>query len=212
MIKIGQTALMVPGISHVFCGTNRVYGIPSSYRKLTGIEFYSTTYYEITGFKLRGSDTVRFSIAVDKACNVFGCYTSTDASDNYSLYISTASSAKYLRYNGSTYKSYWRNQDMGERFDIAISPTGSSGMPGTQDDTWTEQTFTAPSDMCIGTTSSGASSAKLDGKMYGNFVVDGRFCGVPVERISDGAIGYYDLFGDTFYEPIGTNPDIIDYA
>lgn len=212
MIKIGQTALMVPGISHVYHGANRVYGVPSAYRILTGIEFSSGTYYEITGLKLKGSDTVRFSISVDKACNVFGCYTSTDADDNYSLYISTASGAKYLRYNGLTYKSYWRNQDMGERFDIVITPTGSHGMPGTQDDSWQEQTFTAPANMCIGTTSTGATSAKFGGKLYGNFVVDGRFCGVPVERTSDGKIGYYDLFGDTFYEPIGNNPQVIDYA
>lgn len=212
MIKCGQKAAMLPGISHVYIGNERVYGVPSAYRKLTGIEFSFATYYEIVGLHLRGSDTVRFSIAVDKACNVFGCYTSTDASDNYSLYVSTASNAKYLRYDGSTYKSYWRNQDIGERFDIVISPTGSSGMPGSQDDTWTEQTFEAPSNMCIGTTSTGATSAKFDGKIYGNFVVDGRFCGVPVERISDGIIGYYDLFSDTFYTPIGSNPDIIDYA
>lgn len=212
MIKNGEISVMLPDIQNVYVGTDRVYGVPNTYRKLTGIEFSSATYYEITGLKLKGSDTVRFSMSVDKACNVFGCYTSTDADDNYSLYVSSASNAKYLRYNGSVYKSYWRNQDMGERFNIVISPTGSSGMPGTQDDTWTEQTFTAPSDMCIGTTSTGATSAKFDGKMHGIFVVDGRFCGVPVERISDGVIGYYDLYSDVFYEPTGSNPDIVDYA
>lgn len=212
MIKNGQTAVMAPGISHIYCGSSRVYGVPSAYRRLTGISFSSGTYYEITGLKLKGSDTVRLSISVNKACNVFGCYTTTSADDNYSLYVSTASGAKYLRYDGSTYKSYWRNQDLGERFDIVISPTGSSGMPSGQDDSWAKQSFTASANMCIGTTATGATSAKFDGRIFGNFVVDGRFCGVPVERTGDGTIGYYDLFNDTFHEPIGSNPSAVDYA
>ena len=84
MIKHGQTPVEMPGIVAAYVGTNRVYGVPSGYTKLPGIIFASGTYYEITGFKLKGSDTVRFSFSVTKACNVFGCYTTNGATDNYS--------------------------------------------------------------------------------------------------------------------------------
>ena len=208
MIKHGQTAVELPGIAAAYIGSNQVYGVPAGYTRLAGITYAANTYYEITGFRLRGSDTVRFSASFDKACNVFGCYTTTSAQDNYSLYISTSSGSKYLRYNGGTYASYVATAQFGTRYDIVITPTGSSGLPNTND-SWTAQDFTASSDMCIGTTSTGATSSKFDGDMYGDFVVDGRFRGVPVKRNSDNKVGYYDVYSDTFYAPVGTNPTAI---
>ena len=180
--------------------------IPAGYRQIAGIVMNAATYYRITDFSLHGSDTVRVSIAAEASCNVFGCYTTASAEDNYSLYVSTANNAKYMRYDGGTYKSQWRNQDFGERFDLVITPTGSSGFPGTQDDTWTEASFEGSSDMCIGSTSPSATSSKFKGTFFGAFVVDGRFEGIPCERESDGKVGYYDRISRQFYEPIGTNP------
>ena len=210
MIKFGEKAVELPGIEKAYIGSTQVYGVPSAYRKLTGITFGAGTYYAITGFRLKGSDTVRISFSVTKACNVLGCYTTTSASTNYSLYVSTSSGSKYLRYDGQTYNSYFPSNALNTRKDVVISPTGSSGMP--TNETWTERTFTAESDFCIGTTSAGATSSKLSGNVWGDVVVDGRFRGIPVERISDSKRGYYDLYTDTFYEPIGTNPTAIGYA
>jgi hypothetical protein len=116
-----------------------------------------------------------------------------------------------MRYNGGTYKSRWTSSDFGTRFDIVVTPTGTSGMPTGQDDTWTESSFTSVAEMCIGSTSETATSSKFKGTMYGNFVVDGRFLGIPVERISDGVIGYYDVYTNQFYEPVGDNPTILGY-
>lgn len=186
-------------------------GDVEQYKPLTGIVFKAKTYYKIEGFKLHGSDTVRFSASFDKACNVFGCYTNASASDNYSLYMSTSSGSKYLRYNGGTYASYVSSSQYGTKYDITITPTGSSGLPNSND-SWTEKDFTTPVDMCIGTTSVDATSSKLDGIMFGDLIVDGRFYGIPVERQSDGAVGYYDAYSDKFYEPIGTNPEKLGYA
>ena len=208
MIKHGQTAVEMPGIVAAYVGANQVYGVPAGYTRLAGITFAAGTYYEITGFKLRGSDTVRFSASFDKACNVFGCYTTTSATDNYSLYMSTSSGSKYLRYNGGTYSSYVSSNQYGTRYDVVITPTGSSGLPNAND-SWSEQSFVASVDMCIGTTSASATSSKFDGDMYGDFVVDGRFRGVPVKRNSDNKVGYYDVYTDTFYAPIGSNPTAI---
>lgn len=207
MIKRGQAPVEMPGIVAAYVGANQVYGVPAGYTRLAGITFAAGTYYEITGFKLKGSDTVRFSFSVTKACNVFGCYTTNGATDNYSLYMSTSAGSKYLRYDGDVYNSTVPSAGLNTRYDVVISPNGTSGMP--TDSVITPASFTASADMCIGTTSTGATSSKLDGKIWGDFVVDGRFHGVPVKRNQDNKIGYYDLMSDTFYEPIGTNPTAI---
>ena len=185
--------------------------LPDGYRRVRGFAFDGNTYYRITDLKLTGDDTVRFSVAAAAACNVFGCYTNTSAANNYSLYISTTSGSKYLRYNGSTYKSYWSSAALGERYDISITPTGSSGMPSGQDDTWERADFTASVDMCIGTTSTGATSAKFKGDLYGAFDVAGRFHGIPCERESDNVLGYYDTFSGFFFEPTGAEPVSLGY-
>lgn len=186
--------------------------LPSSYRRLTGIIFDAKTYYLFNNFHLQGNDTVRISVSVNKSCNVFGCYSSGSAQDNYSLYATTSNTGKYLRYNGETYKSRWASTDQGQRYNIVITPTGSSGMPPSQDDTWEEKNFVSEAELCVGTTAVSASSSKLDGIIYGNFIVDNRLCAVPVERISDGTVGYYEMYTHTFYEPIGTNPEKLGYA
>lgn len=180
-------------------------GLPDGYTKVKGFGYNSDCYFLITGLKLRGSDTVRFSMVPMAACNVLGCYTSTVADNNYSLYISTASNSKYLRYNGSTFKSRFNTDTYGEQFDIVITPTGSHGMPEGQDDTWDEVDFETTVDMCIGTTAVSASSAKFKGSLIGAVIVDGRFHGIPCRRDLDNVLGYYDTVSEQFYEPeLGT--------
>lgn len=183
--------------------------LPDGYKRVLGFDFASNCYYVIDNFKLTSNDTVKFSFSVDKACNVFGCYTTTDATTNYSLYASTSSNAKYLRYGSGTYNSYFASSNLSKRFNVSITPTGSHGMP--VDDEWGEGDFTAVSDLCIGTTSPGATSAKLDGCIYGDFIVVGKLKLIPCERISDGVLGYYDKYSNTFYEPsVGTPTSLGD--
>ena len=184
-------------------------GLPSGYKRVIGFKFNDNAYYEIEGLKLKGSDTVKASFSVTAACNVFGCYTTADADNNYSLYASTASSAKYLRYDGGTYSSHFPSSALGEKLDVTITPTGSSGMP--TDSTWTQKDFTASTDLCIGTSSTSATSAKMKGNFYGVFEVVGRFYGIPCERESDGALGYYDTKSKTFYEPTVGEPESLGY-
>ena len=181
--------------------------VPTAYRRLTGIVFDGAVWYD-TGLPLQGSDTVKISFSATKACNVFGCYTSGDAQDNYSLYVSTTSSAKYTRYNGGTYNSYIAANT---RYDVTITPTGTDGMRN--DSTWTAKTFTCSTDMLIGSTSVGATSAKFTGTLYGEIEIEGRALFIPVERISDGEIGYYNPVTDEFLmnESTGT-PTALGYA
>lgn len=173
--------------------------LPDGYKRVLGFTCNNNAMWQITGFKLKGSDTVRIGFSVTAACNVFGCYQGTDATDNYDLYVSTTSGSKYLRYGNGTYLSYWSSANLDQRFDVVFTPNGTTGMP--QDSTWTEATFESANDLLIGSTTTTGTSAKLKGNLYGNFEVDGRLKLIPCERLSDNVLGYYDLVGETFYEP-----------
>lgn len=204
MIKLGTTKIdSLPGISKVMLGNDIVWqkAQPNPYRVIEGINFDGNVYYKIPGFHLQGSDTLKFSFNVTGNCNIIGCYTSSSAQDNYSLYVSTSSSAKYLRYNGGTYNS---RTYTGRKVDVTITPTGSSGLRSNS--TWSAKTFTSAADLCIGTTSDDASvtSAKLTGTVYGNVEIVGRETFVPVVRIADGAIGYLGSVSGTFYANQGS--------
>ena len=167
--------------------------LPTGYKRVLGFKMNNNSYWEIADFPLYGSDTLRFSFDATDACNVIGAYSGSASGNNYSLYVSTSSN--YLRYKSGAYNSAI---DYDKRYDVELTPTGSSGMK--VDSTWTEQTFTTPTNLCIGTTAKSASSAKLKGNLYGNIEVVGRAKFVPCERVSDNALGYYDIVGEAFYE------------
>lgn len=207
MIKVGtQDIVDIPVVMKVTVGQEIVWInpnlVPAEYRHLTGIIFDSNVYYE-TQFKLEGSDTLRFSFSIDKACNVIGCYSSTTADNNYSLYASGSSGAKYMRYNGGTYNS---SISLNTRYDVEITPTGTTGFK--TDSTWEQKEFIADDNMLIGTTATNASSAKLDGILYGNIEVVNKGIFIPVERISDGTIGYYEAISGIFLENQGTGTPV----
>lgn len=167
--------------------------LPVGYKRILGFLMNNNSYWEIPNFKMNGSDTLRFSFEATDACNVIGAYSGSASGNNYSLYVGTSSN--YLRYKNGAYNS---SVSYNTRYDVEITPTGSSGMK--VDSTWTAQTFTTPTNLCIGTTSVTASSAKLKGKLYGNIEVVGRAKFIPCERVSDNVLGYYDTVGETFYE------------
>lgn len=173
--------------------------LPAGYKRVLGYSCKNNAMWEITGFHLRGSDTVRISFSIDGACNVWGCYQGADATDNYDLYASTSSGAKYLRYADGIYLSYWSSANLGVRFDVVYTPQGTQGMP--QDSTWTPRTFESANSMLIGSTAITGSSAKLKGDLYGDIIVDGRLHLIPCERLTDNVLGYWDTYSETFYPP-----------
>ena len=197
----------------VYCNNGKITHkddeLPVGYARIESVTMNNNCYYLITDFKLKGSDTLRFSFSATDVCNVLGCYTNGSAQTNYSLYVGL-STAKYLRYNGGTYNSAITTN---KRYDVVLTPTGSYGLE--VEENWTEKDFIATSDFCIGTTSISASSAKLKGTLYGNVEVEDangmRFKGIPCERMSDHKIGYYDTVSETFYEPVGTTPTAMAY-
>jgi hypothetical protein len=201
--NIGKIMWGSSEMGKVYFGSDLVYqkSQPNPYRVIEGINFDGNVYYKIPGFHLQGSDTLKFSFNVTGNCNIIGCYTSSSAQDNYSLYVSTGSTSKYLRYNGGTYNS---RTYTGRKVDVTITPTGSSGLRSNS--TWSSKTFTSSADFCIGTTSdnSAVTSSYLIGTMYGNVEVVGRETFVPVVRIADSAIGYLGSVSWTFYANQGS--------
>lgn len=196
--KVTQSATQTPSSPvDIVCnnGTLKMVDdeLPTGYKRVLGFTMNNNSYWGIADFPLYGSDTLRFSFEATDSCNVIGAYSGSASGNNYSLYVSTSSN--YLRYKSGAYNSA---VDFDKRYDVEITPTGSSGMK--TNSTWTEQTFTTPTNLCIGTTATGASSAKLKGKLYGNIEVVGRAKFVPCERVSDNALGYYDTIGEAFYE------------
>ena len=175
--------------------------LPSAYKRVTGFTMNNDCYFQITGFYLKGSDTLRFSFTqTTNSVNVLGCFTSSSDTDNYSLFAGTNSNAKYLRYNGGTYSS---TIALNKKYDVVITPTGATGLE--QSSSWTAQSFTSAADFCIGTSSPSVSSSKFIGTLHGEIVVDGRARFIPCERISDSVLGYYEYESGTFYTPaVGT--------
>jgi hypothetical protein len=112
-----------------------------------------------------------------------------------------------MRYNGNSYNS---KAVQNKTYDVVMTPTGSSGME--VDSTWTEKTFESSGDFCVGTTSPTATSSKMVGDIIGSVIIDGRLELVPVERVSDHVLGYYDIISRVFYEPIGGTPESMGYA
>lgn len=173
----------------------------AGYRKLTGIIYDGHVWYD-TGMQLCGADTVKISFKATAASCVFGCFVGSGASTNYSLYVQ-ANSSHYMRYNGGTYSS---RVDFGTRYNLTMSPTGSTGMR--MDSTWQERTFTASTNMLIGDVSTASTVSDFVGTIYGNVEVVGKNIWVPVERVSDGAIGYYDMYSKRFIVNQGTGTPI----
>lgn len=167
--------------------------LPAEYKRVLGFAMNNNSFWEIADFPLYGSDTLRFAFEATDACNVIGAYSGSASGNNYSLYV--GSSSNYLRYKSGAYNSA---VDFSTRYDVEITPTGSHGMK--VNSTWTEQTFVTPTNLCIGTTATSASSAKLKGNLYGNVEVVGRLKLIPCERVSDNVLGYYDTIGKAFYE------------
>lgn len=186
------------------------YELPTGYEYIDGITFSGRTYYEISNLYLTGADTVHLSFSFNTNCNVFGCYDNDSSGDRYSLYVSSSSGAKYMRYGSSAYDSYFPQSARGDRFDVTITPTGVSGLY--TDSTWEEETFTSQVPMCIGLTGPGVTSTKFSGNMYGCFVVEGRFKGIPCIRKSNNDIGYYDTYSKQFYAPTGSNPSVLEVS
>lgn len=175
--------------------------LPVAYKRLKDIVFDGEVYYA-TGTYLTGADTTTFTMnATEGARNVLGCYTGSSSGDNFSFYLAAAGSSSYVRYKNNLYRPVIDTDGLGQDYTLSITPTGTTGFDTNV--TWTELEFTCPDKLYIGWLAN-ATSPKFLGTFKGNITVSNRANFVPCERVSDGAIGYYDTYSETFFENQGT--------
>ena len=171
--------------------------VPSGYTELAGITCNNNAYYN-TGLYLESTDIIKFSYLATATCYVLGALNATDATDNFTMYHVSNGKA-YVRYGNLAN----RVQDTNNvKYNIVVTPTGITGLD--EQKTWSQQTFTTSYPLYIGW-SPNTTQAKLKGTLYGEIEVVGKAKYVPVERDSDGAIGYYDVYSDTFFENQGAS-------
>lgn len=147
------------------------------------------------------------------ACNVFGCFTSSGASDNFTLYRSAEGSTSYVRYNGSLYRNTIISA---ERHYLEMAQWGF-GLDYEETETFDSAEFECSAPFYIGWLAN-SSSPKFSGKIY-SISVTGAFRDVPdpdgaegdtirehrdfdfypAKRASDGKIGFMDTINGDFY-------------
>lgn len=175
-------------------------GVPSDYKRLEYLEFNKSGYVP-TDVYLESTDTLKFKIVTTTATggSMIGCFGGTNNTSNYCIYGVALSPGGYIRYNGSTYRAW---QIAGSTEYIAEMSSTGLVVNGSTLASWSELSFTANRPMYIGHLY-GSESAKFTGKFYEVEVV-GKFKGVPCERTSDNALGYYDTVTNTFFPAEGT--------
>lgn len=176
--------------------------LPVAYKRIVSITGDGDVYYN-TGEKLYGSDVITMTVTPGATAgqNLFGAYTGTGAGiENYSMYVyGTNSSDCYFRFGSTLYRP---TLGTGKR-------TITFGAPATtgffRNVNVTADTFESDANAWIfGLPNS--SSPKFTGTITGNITVGNRLKYIPCERVSDGAIGYYEINTETFLEPKAGTP------
>lgn len=178
---------------------------PLWYTEVDGFSFNNNCYFTIN-LKLQWDDTLKVSFTPEAACNILWSYTSASSTKNYSLYASTTAWSKYLRYNWWTYNSYITADT---KYTVEITPTWSKRSNSSLDETRTQKTFIADTDMYIGTTSPSATSSKMVWTIWGRIKVVERAELAPCKRNSDDVLWYYDLINNVFYTPTTWTPTAV---
>ena len=176
--------------------------LPSGYKRLLGITFDGNFRYE-TGEALTGDDDVTMTLdnLSTSGKNIFGSYNGANGK-NFSLYIyGSASSGSYFRYGDQLKRPKYGT---GKRT-ITFGKSGTSGFADDSDVTPDE--FTTPANVYIGMLPNSSSAAYI-GDIIGSIIVSNRLEWIPCERESDGTIGYYEKYNDSFLEPVGSGTPV----
>ena len=202
--KIDHLTKGSTNIKMVYRGTDLVYeGLPVGYTRKTYIEQNTGAPYGYvtTDFHLAGDSEVTIDFETSPtttAYNLFGCFSGTGASDNFSTYVGI-SSASYIRYDGNVDRSFTATS--GTRYLLEIDPTGAK-IDGETITTWEAKTFTCSADFYIGYVQN-ASSNTFRGRIY-DVKIKGVAHFVPCVRDADDKIGMYEIISQTFYPCSGT--------
>lgn len=168
--------------------------LPVGYKRLKNVKTTGDVRY-VSNVYLTGNDTLRFSFQASPG-NLLGSYNDSSANDNYSFYNTTGATGSYARYNGQTGGS---STYTGTAYTVTMSPTGITGIRNPSSFTPTEFTCSIP--FCIFATSP-TGSEHSNATITGSIEVSGsqtlKF--IPCERVSDGAIGFWETSNQEFLE------------
>ena len=191
----------------IYCNNGKLTAVddelPAGYKRLLGITFDGSFRYE-TGEHLTGADDVTMTLdnLSSSGKNVFGSYNGAN-DKNFSLYIyGSSTSGSYFRYGDQLKRPKYGGT--GKRT-ITFGASGTSGFA--EDSTVDPDTFTTPDNVCIGMLPN-SSSPGYTGDILGNILVGTRLKWIPVERESDGVIGYYERVKGNFIAPTGSGTPV----
>ena len=175
--------------------------LPRNYRRVDYIQGDGNFYYN-TDEKLYGTDTITITLSntITSGQNVIGSYEGTsDDARNYSLFLYGGGSTSncYLRYGTQLSRPKYGTGTK----TLVLSPTGTSGF--STDVTYNSETFETGA-VCYIFALPNSSSNKFTGRINGTITISSRLKYIPCERVSDGEIGYYEVYTKKFLEPQGT--------
>lgn len=178
-------------------------GVPAYITPLSYIRG-SGSQYITTEINLRSTDVVKSKWRFEgSAGNVYGCFTSSGADDNFCLYAGSASTNAYIRYNGQLVRDF--KAAKGTIYNLEHGPDGFFAN-GDQVTSFNAATFECSAPMYIFMLPN-SSSAKVTARCYGLTVFRGgdQLCNfIPARNELTGKVGFYESVGGVFYENDGT--------
>ena len=191
----------------IYCNNGKLTAVddelPAGYKRLLGISFDGNIHYR-TGEYLTGNDDVTMTLnnISSSGKNLFGSYNGAN-DKNFSMYIyGSSTSGSYFRYGDQLKRPKYGGT--GKRT-ITFGASGTSGFA--EDSTVDPDTFTTPDNVYIGMLPN-SSSPGYTGDILGNILVGTRLKWIPVERESDGVIGYYERVKGNFIAPTGSGTPV----
>ena len=203
MLKHGTDTVTLPGIAAAVAAGSTVYHkLPSGYTAANYVRSNANAYFT-TGLYLNSESEVSADIQFENAGgNTYGCFSGTNANDNFCLYAGSASSDAYIRYNGEVARVF--RPTSGTRYKIIHNKNGFWVDGSRIAQAFSEAEFTCSNPFCVGTLS-GSTSAKLKGRIYRLTVRNNGAVAMDlVPAQYSGTYGLYDVIGRQFYMSAGS--------
>ena len=177
--------------------------IPTDITPLEYIAGSGSQYIE-TAIHLLSTDVVKSKWRFqNSAGNVYGCFTSSSAEDNFCLYAGNASTNAYIRYNGQLVRDF--KATSGTVYEIEQGPDGFF-VGGSKVADFDAATFTCSAPMYIFMLPN-SSSAKVTARCYGLQVIRGgemAYDFIPARNEATGEVGLWEAVHGAWYGNDGT--------
>lgn len=171
---------------------------PLSYIRGSGSQYITTDFY------LRSTDVVKSKWRFENSAgNVYGCFTSSGADDNFCLYAGSASNNAYIRYNGQLVRDF--KAVNGTIYNIEQGPDGFFAN-GSKEANFDAASFTCSAPMYIFMLPN-SSSAKVTARCYGLRIYrDGALAYnfIPAENTQLDEVGMWESVNGVWYSNAGT--------